>query len=238
MASESGRRTRLLRVAAGAVFLAVAALAVLIVVNNSGSNAGAGGGDPTHVKGAREVNKMLRGIPQYGLILGREDAPVELVEFGDLQCTVCRHYAEEILPPIIEGPVREGKVKLAYCNFVILGDQSAAAGTAALAAGEESLGWHYLELFYRNQGEEGSGYADEEFLRAIAKAAGVKHMDNWDKRRKALDFEPGATTELAHELGFSGTPSFAIKGPGMNELEPLGTLATTADIEEAIEEAS
>jgi protein-disulfide isomerase len=220
--------------AAGAVFLAIIALAVLIVVGNSGSSAG---GDPAHVKGSREVDRMLRGIPQYGLILGREGAPVELIEFGDLQCPVCRHYAEEILPPIIEGPVRKGQIKLAYCNFVILGEQSAAAGTAALAAGEESLGWNYLELFYRNQGEEESGYADEEFLRAVAKAAGVKHMDAWDKRRKALEFEPGVTTELAHRLGFSGTPSFAIRGPGTDGLTPLGTVASTGDLEDAIEAA-
>jgi protein-disulfide isomerase len=235
MAPERSRRTRLLQMAAGAIFLAIAALAVLIVVGNSGRSAG---GDPTHVKSSREVDRMLRGIPQYGLILGREDAPVELIEFGDLQCPVCRGYAEKILPPIIEGPVREGKVKIAYCNFVILGEQSAAAGAAALAAGEESRGWNYLELFYRNQGEEGSGYADEEFLRAIAKAAGVKHMDAWAKRRKTLDYEPGATTELARRLGFSGTPSFAIRGPGTDGLTPLGTLATTGDLEDAIEEAS
>jgi protein-disulfide isomerase len=235
MAPESSSRTRLLQMAAGAAFLAIVALAVLIVVGNSGSSAG---GDPTNVEGSREVDRMLQGIPQYGLILGQEAAPVELIEFGDLQCPVCRHYAEKILPPIIEGPVREGRVKLAYCNFVILGDQSAAAGTAALAAGEESRGWNYLEIFYRNQGEEESGYADEEFLRAIARAAGVKHMDAWDKRRKALEFEPGATTELARRLGFSGTPSFAIRGPGTHGLTPLGTIATTGDLEDAIEEAS
>jgi protein-disulfide isomerase len=181
---------------------------------------------------------MLRGIPQYGLILGAEDAPVELVEFADLQCRACRRYAEEILPPIIEGPVRQGRVKLAYCNFVKLGDQSAAAGAAALAAGEESLGWNYLQLFYRNQGEEGSGYANEEFLRAVAKAAGVKHMDFWEKRRKASEFEPGATTELARSLGLSEIPSFAISGPGMESLKALGALATTKDIEKAIEEAT
>lgn len=244
--TKSSRRTRLWQVAAGAAFLMIVAL---IAGGCSDGGGGGGparaGGDPPHaggkpprITGAREVDRMLRGIPQYGLILGAEDAPVELVEFADLQCGVCRRYAERILPPIIKGPVRQGRVKLAYCNFVKLGDQSAAAGTAALAAGEESLGWNYLQLFYRNQGEEGSGYADEAFLRAVARAAGVKHMDFWDRRRKTSEFEPGATTELAHSLGLSGVPSFAIRGPGMESLKPLGTLATTRDIEKAIEEAS
>jgi protein-disulfide isomerase len=247
--SESSRRRRLWRRGTGAALLTIAALMGLIAIGCSGSAEGedsthAGNrqphasGEPPQISGAREVDRMLRGIPQYGLILGDEEAPVELIEFGDLQCQGCRRYAEKILPPIIEGPVRKGQVKLAYCNFVKLGDQSAAAGTAALAAGEESRGWHYLELFYRNQGEEGSGYADEQFLRAVAKAAGVKHMDSWDKRRKASEFEPGATTELAQSLGLSSIPSFAIRGPGTESLKPLGTLATTRDIEKAIVEAS
>src|SRR4051812_19499591 len=165
MAAENHRRTRLLRIAAGALFLAIVAVVVLIVVQSSSSKSG---GD-VHIEGANRVNRMLKGIPQYGLLLGDPKAPVELVEFGDLQCPVCRGYAEDILPPIIEGPVRKGKVKISFRNFTIIGPESASAGAAALAAGEESRGWNYLELFYRNQGEEDSGYADEDFLSAVAK---------------------------------------------------------------------
>jgi protein-disulfide isomerase len=245
---ESSRTTRLRPVAAGAAFLAVAALAAVILIGCSDSSGGGGsppaGGDqpqvdgrPPHITGARDIDRMFRGIPQYGLILGEEEAPVELVEFGDLQCQACRRYAEKVLLPIIQGPVRKGQAKLAYCNLVVLGEQSTAAGTAALAAGEERRGWNYLELFYRNQGEEGSGYADEGFLRAVARAAGVKHMDFWDKAREASESEPGITTELAHSLGLSKVPSFAIRGPGMESLKPLGSLATTRDIEKALEEA-
>ncbi|HET9591867.1 MAG TPA: thioredoxin domain-containing protein [Solirubrobacterales bacterium] len=233
MPAEGARRQRLLRLAAGALFLATAAVVVLVVVNSSGS----AGGDAQHITGAREINRELKGIPQYGLILGDEEAPVELIEYGDLQCPVCKGYAEEILPPIIQTAVRSGKVKISFRNFTIIGPESGPAGTAALAAGYESLGWNYLEIFYRNQGEENSGYADEDFLAAVAKAAGVKDMAKWKESLKTLAFEPEVTTEQAKKLGFTGTPSFAITGPGTDGVEKLGTPGSTGAFEEAIANA-
>ena len=233
MQAEGNRRQRLLRLAAGASFLAIAAVIVLIVVNSSSS----GSGGDVQLEGAHEVNKMLKGIPQYGLVLGDEEAPVELIEYGDLQCPVCKGYAEEILPPIIQTQVRSGRVKISFRNFPIIGPQSAPAGTAALAAGYEHRGWNYLEIFYRNQGEENSEYADEDFLKAVAKAAGVKNMDRWEKSLETLAFESEITAKQAEKLGFSGTPSFAIVGPGTDGVEALGTPQSTEALEEAIAQA-
>ena len=120
-------------------------------------------------------------------MLGDPKAKVELIEYGDLQCPVCKAYSEEFLPQIIEGQVKEGKAKLDFRNFTIIGDQSAPAGAAALAAGAQGRGWEYLELFYRNQGKENSGYADDEFLTAVAKGAGVKDIAKWNKDRKGTE---------------------------------------------------
>jgi len=233
MSAENPRRQRLLQLGAGAVFLAIAAVLVLIVVNSS---SGGSGGD-LRITGAREVQRELKGIPQYGLLLGDEEAPVELIEYGDLQCPVCKGYAEKIVPPIIQKQVRSGRVKISFRNFPIIGPQSAPAGTAAVSAGYEHLGWNYLEIFYRNQGEENSGYADQDFLEAIANAAGVKNMKRWEKSLETLAFESEVTAEQAKELGFTGTPSFAIVGPGTDGVEALGTPGSTEALEEAIEKA-
>lgn len=233
MRAEPDRRQRLLQLAAGAAFLALAAVLVLIIVSSSGDS----GGDAKNIEGVAEVNRLLSGIPQEELALGEPKAPVELVEFGDLQCTACRYYSENILPPLIESKVKQGKVKLDFRNSTIIGEQSTPAGAAALAAGKQRRGWNYLELFYRNQGEENSGYADDEFLEAVAKAAGVKDLARWNEDRKKLLGEVEATTEEAQQLGFEGTPSFAVKGPSTNGLEPLGTPESVGALEEAIENA-
>jgi protein-disulfide isomerase len=233
VSAEPERRQRLLQMAAGAAFLVIAVVLVLIVVNS-----GNGSGGDTTIDDAAEVNRSLAGIPQTEMVLGDPKAPVELIEFGDLQCPVCAGYAKEILPPIIEKQVKKGQVKLDFRNLVIIGEESIPAGAAALAAGEQGRGWNYLEIFYRNQGAERSGYVTDEFMEAVAKAAGVKELAKWNQDRKKLSGAVEETTAEAQQLGYEGTPSFAIKGPGTKDLELLGTPQSTGALEEAIEEAS
>jgi protein-disulfide isomerase len=226
------RRQRLLRMAAGAAFLVLAAVLVLIVVNSGGS-----GGDPKNIGGKTEVDRLLAGIPQQKMVLGDPKAPVTLIEFGDLQCPVCAGYAKEILPPIVENQVKNGEAKIDFRNLTIIGAESIPAGAAALAAGEQGRGWNYLEIFYRNQGEERSGYVTDEFMEAVAKTAGVKNLANWNQERQKLTGEVEKTTEEARRLGYEATPSFAIEGPGAKGLELLDTPESTGALEEAIEAA-
>ena len=235
-ASGAERRRQVLQLAAGVVFLAIAAVVVLIVVTASNSESG---GD-TELEEVADVRALLDGIPQKNLVLGDPQAPVELIEFGDLQCPVCKGYSEEVLPPLIENQVRAGEVKLSFRNFTIIGPQSLPAGAAALAAGAQGRGWNYVELFYRNQGREDSGYADDEFLTSIAKAVGVGNLAKWNRERQSPQRrqEVEASTREAQKLGFSGTPSFAIKGPANEGLKALGTPGSTGALEEAIEDAS
>ena len=229
------RRSRLLQMGAGAVFLVIVAVVVLIVVSSSGS----GSGGDTKLEEVGAVDSLLSGIPQQGSTLGDPKAPVELIEFGDLQCPVCKAYSEELLPPLIEGQVKQGQAKVSFRNFTIIGPQSVPAGAAALAAGEQGRGWNYLELFYRNQGTENSGYADDEFLTAVAEAAGVTDIAAWNKARAGTKItgEVKKTTEEAERLGFTGTPSFAIRGPNTKGMELLGTPTSLGEFESAIEAA-
>jgi protein-disulfide isomerase len=233
VSAEPERRQRLLQMAAGAAFLVLAVVLVLIVVSSS-----SGGGGDTTIDEAAEVNKALSGIPQEGMVLGDPKAPVELIEFGDLQCPVCAGYAKEILPPIVENQVKKGEVRIDFRNLTIIGEESSPAGAAALAAGEQGRGWNYLEIFYRNQGEERSGYVTDEFMEAVAKAAGVKDLAQWNQERKQLTGEVEKTTAEAGKLGYDATPSFAVKGPGSEGLELLGTPESTGALEEAIENAA
>jgi protein-disulfide isomerase len=229
VSAEPERRQRLLQLAAGAAFLVLAAVLALIVVN-----AGGGSGGDAKIEGKAEVDRLLGEIPQHRMVLGDPGAPVTLIEFGDLQCPVCAGFAKEILPPIIESQVKNGEAKIDFRNLTIIGEESIPAGAAALAAGEQGRGWNYLELFYRNQGEERSGYVTDEFMEAVAKAAGVENLAEWNQDRRKSTVEVEKTTKEAGELGYDATPSFAVEGPGTDGLELLGTPETTGALEEAI----
>jgi protein-disulfide isomerase len=215
-------------------FLTVVAVAVLIVVSQSQN----GGGD-TKLEGVADVRRLLSGLPQKGLVLGEPGAKVGLIEFGDLQCPVCKGYAEEALPQLIEGPVRRGEAKLDFRNYTIIGPQSTPAGAAAIAAGEQGRGWTFVELFYRNQGAEDSGYVTDSFLTALARGTGVPDIAKWNRARRSarvLD-QVAASTAQAEQLGFSGTPSFAIEGPRTAGIEALGTPGSAGELEAAISAA-
>ncbi len=227
------RRQRLLKLGSAAAFLAVVAVAVAVVVSQ---NQGGGSGN---VEDAALVRHELSGIPQSGLVLGKPNAKVTLFEFGDLQCPVCKAYSEEIVPSVIESKVRSGEAKIEFRNFTIISQQSTPAGAAAIAAGKQGRGWSYIELFYRNQGAEGSGYVTDSFMTEIAKGAGVPDIARWnrDRKSKAVLSEVSRTTSEAQQLGFSGTPSFAVKGPVTAGLKTLGTPGSASALETAITEA-
>jgi protein-disulfide isomerase len=229
------RRQRLIKLGSAVGFLAIVVIAVLIVVSQSQTS----GGDSSNIVGVAEVEEQLSGISQDGMVLGEPSAKVTLVEFADLQCPFCKGYAEEVLPPIIENQVRSGEAKLDFRNYTIIGAQSAPAGAAAVAAGEQGRGWNFVELFFRNQGIEDSGYANDDFLTAIAKGAGVPDIAKWNADRKSTRVvkQVTAATAKAEQLGFTGTPSFAIEGPRTQGLEALDTPDSASSLEAAIEAA-
>jgi protein-disulfide isomerase len=235
-AGAEERRQHLIKLGSAAAFLALVAIAVLVVVSQSQNS----GGDSSNITGTAEVSQQLNGIPQKGMVLGDPGARVTLFEFGDLQCPVCKGYSEEILPAVIENQVRKGEAKLDFGNYTIIGAQSTPAGAAAIAAGEQGRGWNFVELFYRNQGVEDSGYADDAFLTAIAKAAGVSDLAKWNEDRRSAQVlaEVEKTTAEAERLGFTGTPSFAVEGPGTAGKQTLGTPGSSGDLESAIENAA
>lgn len=230
------RRQNMIKLASAAAFLAVVVIAVLIVISQNQSS---DGGDASSVEGAAEIERQLAGIPQQGMVLGEPNAKVTLIEFGDLQCPVCKGFAEEVIPPIIEGQIRDGEAKLDFRNFTIISEESVPAGAAAVAAGEQGRGWNFVELFYRNQGVEASGYVTDSFLRAIAEAAGVPDIDRWnsDRKSKRVVAVVEDTTEEAQQLDLGGTPSFAVEGPSAKGLEAIGTPQSTGELESVIANA-
>jgi protein-disulfide isomerase len=231
------RRARLLQLSAGGVFLAIIVIVVVIVV--AGSGGGDSGGEASNLAGTAHVDRLLAGIPQSATTLGDPQAPVKVYEYGDLQCPYCKENAENVTPAVIEKQVRNGEASITFRNFVIIGPDSIPAGEAALAAGVQGKGWNFIELFYRNQGEENSGYVTDEFIESVGRSAGIPDFARWNEERKIGKYKKQleATTRQAEKIGFGGTPSFAVEGPGTKGLEAIGTPESAAQLEEAIKKA-
>jgi protein-disulfide isomerase len=227
-------RTRARQIASGVAFLAICAIAVLIVISQTG---GGSGGD-THLEDVGLVEQQLHGIPQHGTVLGDPRARVRVIEYGDLQCPVCKGFSESVAPQLIDSTVRRGTASYDFRQWPVIGaaphTQSTIAAKAALAASEQGRYWNFVELFYRNQGAEESGYVTDPFLTAIAKGAGVRDVARWNRDRSSgrWDAVLARTDAEAGRLGFAGTPSFLVEGPaGRRTL----TVPSLADLQAAIQ---
>lgn len=200
------RRENLAKIIGVVVFVAIVAVIVAVVALSGSSD----DNESSSAASASSVN--LDGIPQNGTILGNPNAKVTLNEFADLQCPICEQYAKDVVPDVINGPIKSGDANYDFKNWAILGEDSVLAGKAALAAAEQDRMWQFVKIFYENQGQEGTGYVTDEFLTDIAEQAGVPDIDKWnvDRESDEIDRTLLEIDQQATQQGFSGTPSFSV----------------------------
>jgi protein-disulfide isomerase len=201
---------------------AVGLVAAAIALSSHGGGDGVAARRSASAPG-RDVTRILRGIPQDGLRLGRPDAPVLLVEFADLQCPFCREFAAESWPAIVRRYIRTGKVRMELRLLDILGPQSAKANQAVMAAALQDRMWDASMRFYDVQGQEGSGYVTDGFLRGVL--SGVHGLDAAramrDRTSPAVRDALASVHSLQSRYAVSSTPTLMI-GTDVNDLRPLG----------------
>jgi protein-disulfide isomerase len=215
-AAANQRRRRLMTL--GGVLAAAAVVVVVAIVVSSGGGDDKASDRPQAaqtasgaIPGQKESAEMLAGIPQKGIYLGKSDAPVRLVEFADLQCPICREYALQSLPQLVQDYVRTGKVRMEFRNLSFLGPDSITAGRAAAAAARQNKLWNFTDVLYYNQGEENSGYVTPSFLDRINKAAGVDSAEADAFAKSGASQEPlGAANTLANQYGVNSTPTILV----------------------------
>lgn len=192
------------------------------------------GGSSQSVEGD-EMQNLIAGIPQEGSMLGREDAPVEIHVYEDLQCPACAQFTRDSLPEVIEKHVKSGEARLVSETLAFIGPDSVPAGLAALAAGEQDLHWQYATLFFLNQGEENGGYVTDQFMTEIAEQTQGLNVEPWNERRDSeeLQSELQKVQDKASEKGIDSTPTLIVSGP--NGKERLVGAVAPEDVTDAIQ---
>jgi protein-disulfide isomerase len=189
-------------------------------------------------EGSEETGLLLEGIPQSANALGSAAAPVTLQYFGDLECPFCRDFTLAVLPSIIQRWVRTGDLRIEYHALeTATGEREVfvAQQVAALAAGKQDKAWYFIETFYREQGEEGSGYVTDAFLEGIASEVPDLNLSQWssDRADPELAKEIAADEQAAIDAGLSGTPSFLVgrSGGAMTAFSPTDLASFDTAIE-------
>lgn len=145
-----------------------------------------------------------------------------MTEFGDLECSVCRGFALGTERQLISHGVRSGHVKLVYRSFCTatctgpLGEAGFAdQQAAAYAAGKQDLAWYYIDLFYEEQGSEGTSYVTARYLDGLARQIPGLDYQTWrsDSARKQLRQAVAADERAAARQRFDSTPTIVVQGP-------------------------
>lgn len=237
-AAEHARKRRIQYLSLAA-FAAVVVIVALVVISQSGGG-GSSSNPPANVAGVSQVDTELKGIPQSGQVMGKSDAPVSVIEYGDPQCSSCQFFSKSVVPDLISSEVRPGRAKYEYRPFLIIGPDSKPAMRATLAAGEQNRFWQFLQLFYLNQGGENSGYVTDDFLTNLAKAASVPDIGKWNESRNSSKWDATIQqgSSQADALGFTGTPSIEVVGPGGQKAIGGSSIPTLQEIQAAIQQVS
>jgi protein-disulfide isomerase len=242
-AASAVRRQRLTQLGIVAAIVIVAVV-VIVIATGGGSKKAVAKGTQKGNENVAAVSQLTAGIPQSGNTLGSPTAPATLQYFGDLQCPICKDFTVEgDLKEIIEKYVRPGKLRIEYRSMQTATHEPEVFKTqqvAALAAGKQNKAWNYIELFYHDQGEENSGYVNENFLQGLAQQVPGLNLSQWtsDRSNPELANQVASDVQAANNFGLTGTPAFMISHSGgqPKHIEPAITEPSSFDksIEEAI----
>jgi protein-disulfide isomerase len=239
VASDAVRRKRLIQL--GALLAAAVVIVVVAIAVSSGgsskkpSGAGAGGA----LQGVAATKSLIGGIPQKGITLGNPNAPVTIVEFADPQCPFCKQYTLNEMPTLVDKYVRTGKAKMELRLLTFIGPDSVTAAGVLAASGQQNKLWNATDLFYRNQGEENSGYVTDDFLTKVLTGAGADAAKAIaGAGDPAVSQEIAATKTLSSRYDVTGTPTVLV-GPTGGDLKKSGGtgLPTAAGVGKQVDAA-
>ncbi|WP_317779252.1 DsbA family protein [Peribacillus sp. CSMR9] len=154
--------------------------------------------------------------------LGEKSAPVQIVEFGDYKCPVCKTFEEKFFPSIQSELIDTGKAQFYFMNYSFINVDSIRSAKFAESVYQE-LGndtfWKFHELLYDKQPDDPKYEKEDVFtdkfledtLKEIANDKDVKKVVSSFKADNSED-QWNKDMKIADELGVSGTPSLFVNG--------------------------
>ncbi len=264
----AAQRKQRLQIIGGIAAIAVIVIVVVVVITSGGSSAPATSNPTTAANKTAQnhVNSILAGIQQPAsnkFILGNPNAKVTVTEYGDLECSACdaldtpsgwenaslKEYGEPgtgTLDSLISKYAKGGDVNFVYKSLETATGSGKTPGewtsqqAAANAAALQGKGWHFIELFYLEQGAEGTTYVNDSFIEGIAKQIPGLDYSKWYSDWKnnpqttaQVSADNTSGTQLDTPSGQVATPTIYVSGPKHKALF-IGN-ANVANVSAAIE---
>jgi protein-disulfide isomerase len=156
---------------------------------------------------------LVAGEPQ-GYLLGKPDAPVQVIEFADFECPACGQFATLAEPDIRKRLIDPGTISYRFYDFPLsIHKNTWLASNAAACADEQGKFWEMHDQLFDKQ-DQWNGQATsrpKSKFADYAKALGLD-VDKWEACYDARKYEPRirANEQMAIKRGAGQTPTFVI----------------------------
>ena len=172
-------------------------------------------GQPIALPGAANAQGSSAEVVIEEMVLGAEDAPVEIIEYASYTCPHCANFHKGVFKDLKADYIDTGKVKFTYREVYF--DRYGLWGSLVARCGGQDRFFGITEMIYDTQSawtRAGSEAAIADELRKIGRIAGLENdqleacLSNGDKARGLIEWYQSN----AEEHGINSTPSFVIDG--------------------------
>jgi protein-disulfide isomerase len=185
------------------------------------------GADPASAQSVAAAD-LLVPPPLGDRVLGKDDAPVTIVEYASMTCPHCAHFAETTYPELKKRYIDTGKVRFIFREFPL---DSLAAGAAMLArCADKDKYFPLIETLFQTQ----KRWAVEKPippLMAVAKQAGFteQSFNACLSDQKMLDQMQAEQKRASEKFGVNSTPTLFVNGKKQVGGQTIEDLAKVID---------
>lgn len=152
-------------------------------------------------------DKVQMSISAGWYSLGRDDAPITVVEFADYQCPFCRKFQSETFAELKKNYIDTGKVRFVSRDLPLdFHPNASGAAVAARCAGEQHKFWEMRDMMLANDADLSPAsllkYGKQINLDMTAFGACL------NDKKYTTDIQKDVTD--AGAMGIGGTPSFVV----------------------------
>jgi protein-disulfide isomerase len=146
-------------------------------------------------------------IPPRDMFVGKSDAPVLLMEFGEYENEECAK-ANEVVKQLLQD--YDGKIRFQFRHFplTLIHQRSLKASEAAVAAGQEGKFWEMHNVLFQNRRTLGTTS-----LKLHSKEAGVKSRIFLDDLvNGTFGWQVQDDIKVGRDMGVKDPPTFFVNG--------------------------
>jgi protein-disulfide isomerase len=152
-------------------------------------------------------------------MVGKKDAPLTIVEFGDYLCPMCKKYDETVMPQLKANYIDKGKLKLYFVDVFLHGEQSMRASLAAqtVLQKQPEAYWAFHSAIFQAQPKDEKTWVTPDLLSKLAQQ--TTKLDPQEVNKDTYMANMIQEQQLVNSLGVNTTPTILLNGHPLHSLD-------------------